>query len=201
VREKRIESRRAGTDAAVVTAVLARNAQRALDAGCGEGWLARSLNERGIEVVGFDGSAPLIERATAAGGGRFERSTYDEFIADPTRFGADFDVIIFNFSLFTEDITPVLRAAAQTLRRGGALIIQTIHPFNDAASDAYRDGWREETFASMGSDFKTPMPWYFRTMETWLTSVTAAGFTLAGVREPYNETTGKPLSLLIEGVI
>ncbi|WP_221176052.1 class I SAM-dependent methyltransferase [Brevibacillus nitrificans] len=29
---------------------------RVLDVGCGEGWLARTLNEEGIDVVGIDGS-------------------------------------------------------------------------------------------------------------------------------------------------
>ena len=201
VREKRIESRRAGTDAAVVDAVLARGARRVLDAGCGEGWLARSLHDRGIEVTGFDGSAPLVERANAAGGGMFHHLTYADFIADPVRTGSAFDVIVFNFSLFSEDIAPVLSAARHTLRAGGALLIQTIHPFNDSLETPYADGWREETFASMGPDFKTPMPWYFRTMASWLDTVRESGFALAGIREPFNKTTGRPLSLLIEGVV
>jgi 2-polyprenyl-3-methyl-5-hydroxy-6-metoxy-1,4-benzoquinol methylase len=201
VREKRIESRRAGTDAAIVGAVIERGATKVLDAGCGEGWLARSLSEQGIDVVGFDGSAPLVERATAAGGGSFQVVTYEAFSETPAQVGADFDVVIFNFSLFTEDITPLLRAAAKTLRIGGALIIQTIHPFNDATSEPYVDAWRLETFASMGEEFRAPMPWYFRTMTSWLRSVTDAGLKFDRLREPINAATGRPLSLIIESVV
>jgi 2-polyprenyl-3-methyl-5-hydroxy-6-metoxy-1,4-benzoquinol methylase len=200
VREKRIESRRAGTDAAIVDAVVALGAKRVLDAGCGEGWLARALSERNMDVLGFDGSGPLIERAISAGGA-FERMTYEEFVADPLRLGPDFDVVIFNFSLFSAEITDVLRAASCTLRPGGALLIQTIHPFNDVGSERYEDGWREETFASMGSGFETSMPWYFRTVESWTKSVTDAGYTLTRIREPTNPGTGKVLSLIIEGTI
>jgi 2-polyprenyl-3-methyl-5-hydroxy-6-metoxy-1,4-benzoquinol methylase len=200
VREKRIESRRAGTDAAIVNAVVALGAKRVLDAGCGEGWLARALTARGIDVLGFDGSGPLIERAIFSGG-RFECMTYEEFVADPLRAGAQFDAVIFNFSLFSADITNVLRAASRTLRQGGTLVIQTIHPFNDVGSERYEDGWREETFATMGSGFETSMPWYFRTVESWTKSVTDAGYTLARIREPINAETGKVLSLIIEGTV
>jgi 2-polyprenyl-3-methyl-5-hydroxy-6-metoxy-1,4-benzoquinol methylase len=197
VREGRIPSRRAGTDEAVLSAVLEHSPKRVLDAGCGEGWLARRIGEGGSAVVGFDGSAPLIEKAQAAGGAQFKHLNYDEFVAQPTRAGRDFDVVVFNFSLFKADIVPTLRAARDTLQRDGALIIQTVHPFNDAEGHPYHDGWREEDFATMGGDFGTVMPWFFRTMSSWVNAVVSAGFQVKELREPVNEATGKPLSLLI----
>ena len=200
VREGCIESRRLGTDAAVIDAVLAYDPKAVLDAGCGEGWLARALAERGIEVTAFDASPALIERATEAGNSvRFLQCGYDEFAASPTSIGDQFDVVVFNFSLFEEDISAVLRAAHRVLRSGGIVIVQTIHPFNDAVDAAYADGWREEKFDKMPGDFRTAMPWYFRTMGSWLSVVRGAGFTIEEVREPFNSQTGKPLSLLIVG--
>lgn len=197
VRGARIESRRLGTDTAIVDAVLEQRPKRVLDAGCGEGWLARKLGESGVDVTGFDASATLIDRAAEAQGIRFMRAGYEEFTHDPKQMGSEYDVVVFNFSLFEENIVPVLRAAHSVLRPGGALILQTIHPFNDAVNGEYRDGWREENFESMGPEFKTAMPWYFRTLGSWVRSVSAAGLTIGEIREPLNPTSGRPLSLLI----
>ncbi len=197
MREGRIPSRRAGTDDAILSVVLEHSPGRVLDAGCGEGWLARRMAEKGIDVLAFDGSAPLIEKAKLAGGAQFKHLSYDEFVADPSRAGRDFDVAVFNFSLFTADIVPTLRAARDTLQPDGGLIIQTVHPFNDAEGHPYHDGWREEDFATMGSEFGTVMPWFFRTTSSWVKAVISAGFQLRELREPLNEATGKPLSLLI----
>lgn len=194
VRDQRIESRRLGTDDAVITAVRNYDPRTVLDAGCGEGWLARRLAEQGIEVTGFDGSAPLVEQAIAAGRGTFVQYSYDDFIAAPDKLGSSFDVIVFNFSLFTADIVPTLRAARSIAR---AIVIQTIHPFNDAEGESYIDGWRVENFVSMGPEFTKPMPWYFRTMQTWINSVTDAGFDAITLHEPVHPETGRPLSLLI----
>lgn len=197
VREGKIPSRRAGTDAAVIAAVLQSNPAYVVDAGCGEGWLARALTANGARVTGFDGSGALIERARERGGADFRQVSYDEFIATPESVGSSFDVAVFNFSLFAEDIIPSLRAARAVLRDGGRVIIQTVHPFNDSQAERYVDGWRVETFATMSEAFQTPMPWYFRTMETWVRSVRAAGLTLQELREPVNQETGRPLSLLL----
>jgi 2-polyprenyl-3-methyl-5-hydroxy-6-metoxy-1,4-benzoquinol methylase len=199
VREGLIASRRAGTDTAIIEAVLDQAPEKVLDAGCGEGWLAYALSERGLQVTGFDGSAGLIDRARERGGAEYLHITYDAFIADPTSAGRNYDVVVFNFSLFTEDIVPVLSAAKAVLREGGGVVIQTVHPFNDAQGEPYVDGWREETFSSMSAAFRTSMPWYFRTMRSWLSSVRRAGYEIADVREPVDSESGRPLSLIVVG--
>jgi 2-polyprenyl-3-methyl-5-hydroxy-6-metoxy-1,4-benzoquinol methylase len=197
VREGRIPSRRAGTDAAVVSAVLENSPRRVLDAGSGEGWLARYLSQHGMHVTAFDGSELLVKRARDLGGADFLHLSYDQFVAQPSLTGTEFDAVVFNFSLFAEDIVPVLAAARTIVKAGGRMIIQTVHPYNDAQDEPYIDGWRVETFATMSDAFQTPMPWYFRTMKSWVRSVLQSGFQLIDLREPANPETQQPLSLLL----
>ena len=58
---------------------LGRPGRNGLDVGCGEGWLARALGPLGIRVHGFDAVPQLIEAARRAGGGTFERLSYEAF--------------------------------------------------------------------------------------------------------------------------
>jgi 2-polyprenyl-3-methyl-5-hydroxy-6-metoxy-1,4-benzoquinol methylase len=197
VREQQIESRRAGTDAAILAAVAATEPQRVLDVGCGEGWLARALSVRGMDVVGVDGSTPLIERAQAYGGGTFRVMNYAQIVDDPTVLDGSYDAVVCNFALLGQEIAPLLGALRSVLSPGGALCIQTVHPFTACSDQAYRDGWRTETFAHFGDAFREPMPWYFRTIGSWLTTLWHAGFVVTECLEPLNPASDRPLSLLL----
>jgi len=197
VREQRIASRRAGSDAAIVDAVLATQARRVLDLGCGEGWLARALAARGCEVVGVDGSPELIAAANELGGARFERASYAELAARAAGFGR-FDAVACNFALLGADLGEPLRAAHALLHAAGCLLVQTVHPWTACGEEAYADGWRNETFAAFGGEFRAPMPWYFRTLGSWADAIGAAGFRVARWIEPLDRASGRPLSLLIE---
>lgn len=195
VRERRIASRRAGTDAAVLDAVRRTRATRVLDAGCGEGWLARALAADGCAVVGIDASPELVAAARALGGARFEVAAYAELAgrADLGRF----DAVVFNFALLGEDLRTPLQAAHALLHADGALIVQTVHPWLAGADGAYADGWRSETFAGFGTGFREPMPWYFRTLGAWLRALREAGFRVEDCVEPVDPASGRPLSLLL----
>ena len=199
VREGKISSRRAGTDAAIVEAVVSGlpPAGRVLDVGCGEGWLARALGALGAVVHGVDASAPLVEAARAEGGAdgtTFDVLDYEAAAADPDRLGGPYDAVVFNFALLDDRAAAPLRAASAVLERGGRVVIQTLHPL--AAGPPYADGWREETFDGVEGDFE-PMPWFFRTLGSWVRVVSGAGLALAEVREPTHPETGDPLSLIL----
>jgi len=195
VREQRIASRRAGTDTAIVDAVLRLAPSRVLDVGCGEGWLARVLAERGVAVVGIDASLALIEAARALGGGRFEAMTYADVAADA--LGAPFDVAVCNFALLEENLAPAFDAIARTLGANGRLLVQTVHPWTACGEATYENGWRLETFAAFGGGFLAPMPWYFRTLGAWIDALAASGFRVERIEEPVDRESGRPLSLLL----
>jgi 2-polyprenyl-3-methyl-5-hydroxy-6-metoxy-1,4-benzoquinol methylase len=197
VREGRIASRRLATDAAIVEAVAERKPGRVLDLGCGEGWLMRALTERGIEAIGLDVSLELVMAAEETGGGRYRCCSYEELVDDPTRAGGPYDAIACNFSLLGEDLVPLLRALRGNLAPGGALIIQTVHPWTAAGAEGYADGWRTETFDAFGDDFAEPMPWYFRTLASWVDALRDGGFRVTALREPIHPETGQPASLVM----
>lgn len=191
VREGRIRSRREVTDAAILSAILESNPRRVLDVGCGEGWLARALHARGIEVTGIDASEPLIEAARAAGGGTFHVLAYDEVASlDEDAF----DVIVANFSILDDAPEALLRALRTKLAPHGTLIVQTVHPSSIADNNV--EGWRTEIFASIEGEWREPMPWFYRRKDSWVALFERAGFEMREIREPAASSAATPASLL-----
>jgi 2-polyprenyl-3-methyl-5-hydroxy-6-metoxy-1,4-benzoquinol methylase len=197
VRGGAIESRRVATDRAIVDAVLATHPHRVLDVGCGEGWLARALATHGCDVLGVDGSAELIDAAQSAGGATYRVLSYAAIISDPDALGESFDAIVCSFSLLGEDLVPLLRALRRKLAPDGSLVIQTVHPWTACGDQPYRDGWRTETFDAFGGSFRESMPWYFRTLESWIATLRAADLRVTDCVEPAHPATGRPLALVL----
>lgn len=197
VRENRIPSR-ATTDAAIIATVMERRALRVLDLGCGEGWLMRrALAERHTTATGIDGCGELVAAAREADPeGDYRLLSFADFVASPDAAGGPFDVAVFNFALLDDQGADLLAAAASLLAAGGVVIVQTLHPW--AVDGPYRDGWRSEDFATIaepGENWR-PMPWYFRTLQSWVGLVRDAGLALEDLREPVGPD-GAPLSLLL----
>lgn len=199
IRQEKIVSRKTVTNPAIIHTILSENPQTVLDMGCGEGWLARAISKKDVKVVGIDGSESLIKEATKLGGGDFFWLNYDQFVEDPTKVGRNFDVVVFNFSLLSEDIIGVLAACKNILKKSGKIIIQTLHPISviQNESERYEDGWRIENFDGMGEGYEASMPWYFRTLASWIKEVQDAGLQIIDCYEPIDPTNGKPLSLIL----
>ncbi|VVP93687.1 Ubiquinone biosynthesis O-methyltransferase [Pseudomonas fluorescens] len=195
VRGGAIESRLKVTDQAILLAVQGRQPERVLDLGCGEGWLLRALAERGIDAVGVDGDATLVEAARAAGSPTVHLASYEALADAQVDIGRDYDLICANFALLHQDIIGLLAAMTALLVPGGALVIQTLHPWTAAAGD-YQDGWREETFAGFKGQWQ-PMPWYLRTLSSWIRALDMAGLRLVDLQEPQHPQSPVPQSLLL----
>jgi len=194
VRGGAIESRKLVTDRAIVETVLSRQPRKVIDLGCGEGWLARTLAATGIDVLGVDVVPSLIEAAQAQGGGDFRVMSYEEVAAGGLHARAD--VVVCNFSLLGHtSVDSLLAAVPGLLEPGGALLVQTIHPWS-AGVEPYRDGWREGSWAGCGDGFGQPAPWYFRTLEGWMASLRQAGLRLIDLTEPLHPRTGRPASVI-----
>ncbi|MGF6391325.1 class I SAM-dependent methyltransferase [Pseudomonas plecoglossicida] len=195
VRSGAIESRRQVTDQAILLAILGRQPERVLDLGCGEGWLLRALADRGIDATGVDGDAALVAAARAAGSTQVHRASYEQLVESAVNVGTGYDLICANFALLQQDIIPLLIAMKALLVADGALLIQTLHPWSVANGD-YQDGWREESFAGFCGNWR-PMPWYFRTLASWLNALDMAGFRLLSLQEPQHPQSAVPQSLLL----
>jgi len=195
VRGGLIESRRQVTDDAIIEAVMSCVPRTVLDIGCGEGWLARSLAEKGVAVVGIDAVSSLVEQARRGGGGTFHTLSYEDLAAGALRDRAD--VIVSNFALLgNESVNGVVRVARTLLNPGGSLVVQTLHPAVSCGALPYRDGWREGSWDGFGSAFTDPAPWYFRTLQSWTRLFADSGLRLRALREPLSPATGKPASII-----
>lgn len=189
-----IESRRLVTDQAIVDAVLAQQPKRVLDLGCGEGWLVRRLCQQGVDAVGLDGSPILIAAAQSAGGGIFHVCTYFELANNPSLAGNGFDVISANFSILHQEAAALLKTLRRLLVPRGRIVLQTLHPWSVA--DAYCDGWREESFHDFEGSW-LPMPWYFRTLGSWVNLFRDCGYSIVDLMEPLHPDKQVPMSLVI----
>ena len=196
IRGGEIESRLLVTNAAIVDAVRALAPRSGVDLGCGEGWLVRALPE--VQMVGVDAIDGLVEQARAAGGGDFRVLSYEQIAQG--RLALAVDVAVANFSLIGKEAVDGLFAAAPTyLRRGGTLIVQTVHPVMACGDAPYVDGWREGSWAGFSDAFADAPPWYFRTISSWVALFANHGLRLAELREPLHPRTGRPVSLILVG--
>lgn len=197
VRGGEIESRTLVTNQAIIDAVRSRAPHTAIDIGCGEGWLVRALE--GVDMIGVDVVAGLIDQARQAGGGDFRVLSYEQIAGGELH--AQVDAAVCNFSLIgKESVEGIFRAARSLLNPNGALIVQTLHPLVACGDAPYRDGWREGSWAGFSAGFADAPPWYFRTLESWVALFSENGLRLLEVREPVHPRTGRPLSLILIGV-
>lgn len=191
VREGLLRSRVEVTNAAILEAVGPTQSGTLLDLGCGEGWLAHLLVERGWTVLGVDAVSELIETARS-GPGEFLCAEYEKL--GTVLEGRKLDCVVANFSLLGETSTETaLRDSVGHLKPGGRLVIQTLHP---CSITPYVDGWRQEDWSGM-SDSCAPQPWYFRTLQTWIALLNSLGLKICALLEPRAEGAEHPSSLVL----
>ncbi|MGB7413694.1 MAG: class I SAM-dependent methyltransferase, partial [Thermosynechococcaceae cyanobacterium] len=94
VRDNKIESRNLITNEAILSIIHDQHPRTVLDIGCGEGWLTRALTAQGIDTLGVDAIAHLIEQAQALGSGRFQLASYAEIAAGTLQ--NQFDSVVCN---------------------------------------------------------------------------------------------------------
>lgn len=117
---------------AVLSLLEPVSGRRILDAGCGPGFYAEDLVNRGAEVVGFDESPEMIRLADKRLGGRALFRVHD--LASPINWIEDgeFDLALMALVIHhIDDRVGALRELNRVLRNGGSLVVSTHHPMSD----------------------------------------------------------------------
>lgn len=178
--------------------------QRVLDLGCGEGYFARQLKERGAaSVEGVDSSSRMIEGAEAAErasplGIRYRVSDATELSV----FGdGDLDMVVaiflFNY-VHREKMTTIMQEVYRVLREGGRFIFAIPHPlfaflheedppFYFQRGEAGYFSGRNELFEGCiwrRDGTRVPVRCIHKTLDDYFQALAAAGFnSLPDVRE------------------
>ncbi len=195
--DQEIESRKLVTNRAIVEAVSNLQPKTVLDVGCGEGWLARALTERGMHVTGVDAIPALIENAKTKGQGTFLTATYREIASGEAFIGQFYDLIVINFALIDQEETDLLiRYLPNIIKSGGYLVIQTLHPLSVIGSRNYKSDWQPGSWNGMKRNFVQPYDWYFRTLGDWVRLFKSAGLDMADLVEPLHPQTQQPASVI-----
>lgn len=162
--------------------------KRVLDAGCGEGHVARLFASHGARVVGVDISPRLLELARSF---EAEDPCEIEFIqADlakglPSHRGV-FDLATANMVLDDcEDLVAVFATLAGALKPNGRLLLSLNNPYALAArgkvDDYFASGAYSQTFGTDQAEFE--VPFYYRTFGEWVAAFRKTGFLLGSLED------------------
>ncbi len=200
IQHNEIESRALATNKAIVDAILNKSPEKVLDIGCGEGWLAKELNNAGVYVHGIDVVPELVDEAIRQGGGVFQLLSYENLSKGVLK--DKFDIVVCNFSLLgNESVDCIFKCIRDLLNEDGFFIVQTLHPISGCGDGKYEDGWRKGSWNGFNKQFANPPPWYFRTLESWKLLFRQNGFVLSEVLEPLNPTTNETASIIFVGEV
>jgi SAM-dependent methyltransferase len=178
------------------------NGRSVLDAGCGEGYLARVLAARGAHVTGIDLSPRLIDLARArdpAGAIRYSVADLSQPLPDEVgRYDAVASYMVLNDIEDERGFAATLTAA---LRSGGRLVLAFNSPYSIALRKqgvAYCDS---TAVCPCGlARIGVPVPVYHRALEAYLDAFLDAGLHLAKLVDvpPVVQPLGRPDSLSAE---
>ncbi len=186
--------------------------KKLLDAGCGEGYLARYYAKKGAFVTAIDLSQRLIETS--------EKQTEEEGITVDYRvdnicniesvLNAEFDLVLSNLVLLNIPcLDDAIKEFYRVLKVGGFLVFSIVHPaFNFYGPGSWQMGeknpdtnrregiyfkvdryFEEKEYEHYwktreGERFPEPISFFHRTLATYLNSLTDAGFRLFEFAEP-----------------
>jgi 2-polyprenyl-3-methyl-5-hydroxy-6-metoxy-1,4-benzoquinol methylase len=159
-----------------------------LDAGCGQGYLARLLAGRGARVTGVEPAQAPYEYAVARERERRQQIRYLQAdLAGAGGLDGQFDAVVANVVLEAiPDWVPALRTCVRALRPGGLLVFSLEHPcFEDGTRSWHQHGCVE--VREYLHDYARPSPPgtdFHRPLSAYLNQVIRAGATLTEITEP-----------------
>jgi SAM-dependent methyltransferase len=159
---------------------------RILDAGCGSGWYAMQLVERGAHVDGIDASSAMVDYARA----RLQSADGDVTLqvadlAQPLPFtDHTFDGIVSPLVLhYIRDWRPTLKEMRRVLQPEGWLLFSTHHPAADAARFETRNYFATEHTIDHW-DWVGRVEFFRRSLTEIFASIHDGGFVIEKFVEP-----------------
>lgn len=172
-----------------------------LDAGCGFGYYAVIMAERGAEVVGIDFAPRMIELAREFASGKQRLAFEVGDVHDLSRFATGtFDLVFSAMDLEVPDVRPVFAEFARVLKPSGTFVFSVPHPIiqhgkwvRDAAGGRQHYGL-DDYFARGRYDYCNPLwtdesgtPVVFqrfrRPLQDYTEALAGAGFVLLRLLE------------------
>ncbi|MDA2925815.1 class I SAM-dependent methyltransferase [Acidobacteria bacterium AH-259-G07] len=164
-----------------------------LDAGCGEGTVARLLSDAGAQVTGIDLSRIInfaIEEEERA---PKDIKYYQMDISEaPQHFpGGSFDIIVCSLVLHScPDLENVLKSLRYLARNGGYFVVCDLHPTFVTPYSPWFHSWKS-TYAQPNGSFVVKIaenapgvPCFYRPLETLIGAFPASGFHPNKILEP-----------------
>jgi ubiquinone/menaquinone biosynthesis C-methylase UbiE len=189
------------TNAAVFDAIGPASGLRILDAGCGEGYMARELAAQGADVLGVDSSPSLIEAASALTSGSGETSPrfHVNDVADLDAESSSYDLVLCNHLMNDlADPRGPIREFARVLKPGGRIVIMMLHPCFYSDRTARANGSNQgiattyftqrrvtQRFNVDGITSPAEVTSWHRPLEFYAQALADADLSLADLREPH----------------
>jgi len=143
-----------------------------LDAGCGEGTLAREIRRRGAEVIGIDMSAEMVAAARANG--------IEAQVASVTDlpFVNTFDAVFSNAMLhWVKDAEGAITQIARSLKPGGRFVAE----FGGEGNAYHLVDAMKRVFGAHPEWGTFENPWYFPSIGEYTTLLQSAGFAVDSI--------------------
>ncbi|MHA2193372.1 MAG: class I SAM-dependent methyltransferase [Candidatus Thorarchaeota archaeon] len=186
--------------------------KKLLDAGSGEGYLARHYAKHGAEVIAIDLSQRLIDASEQISEAE---EAYVDYRVDNVCYiesvpNEEFDIVLSNLVLLNVPcLDDAINEFHRVLKTGGILVFSIVHPaFNFYGPGSWEMGekdpetnrreglffkvdryFEEEEYQRYwktreGQKFPEPISFFHRTLSTYLNSLSKAGFRLLEFIEP-----------------
>jgi ubiquinone/menaquinone biosynthesis C-methylase UbiE len=169
-----------------------------LDAGCGNGYLARRMAKTAKKVVAVDFTEGLIERAKERSVGITNIEYHVENIEELSLSDHSFDVVLSNMVLMDlERLDKAVKEFSRVVKKDGLIIISTQHPcFENAHKDYPLRNEKQEEIGRVITDYFTSglvvdkyegFPHYHWMLSEYLNAFSKNNLFLQEVLEPSNK--------------
>ncbi|TMM57129.1 methyltransferase domain-containing protein [Maribacter algarum] len=158
--------------ASLIDLLDAKPYERILDLGCGSGELTHLIREKSTEVIGFDKSPEMIEKA------RMQFPLIDFQVADASDFQFDepFDAIFSNAALhWVTEYEGAIHSMHRNLKKGGRIVVE----FGGKGNVKAITGQLQKSLLARGYENQAGLKlWYFPSVGEYGLELEKVGFTV-----------------------